>query len=315
MPYLVYKEDYKMDKKGIAAVVGIGIAGIAAIVLGILLYTTSDKLKQTETDLSDTKTTLETTQSTLQKTDTAKTALEKKLSETEKTLKETQSELTQTKEILENASEAARKIAADRNKLQQDKSKLEREKETLRSKLNDIESELKQIRDQSQRSIAAIQERFKDTVGAVLDEAGRLTLDVKGKILFETGSAILSKEGKELLDAIAEEVLLNVDYAEYGIRIEGHTDNNPIAGDALRNWDLSTQRSVSAVKYLQENAGIDPKRLSGTGYAFYQPIDTEETDEAKAKNRRIEIVLVPPQDFSAELLKSLQKVMESTEEQ
>ncbi len=295
-----------MGTKGIIGIASIVIAVVATVVLGILLYTTSDELKQTQAELSTTKTTLQTTE-------TAKTDLEDKLAKTRKALEETQAELTQTKEILENASEAARKIAADRNKLQEDKSNLEREKESLRSKLTKIESELQQIREQSQRSIAAIQERFKDTVGAVLDEAGRLTLDVKGKILFETGSAILSKEGKEILDAIAEEVLLNKDYAEYAIHVEGHTDNNPIAGDALRNWDLSTQRSISAVKYLQENAKIDPKRLSGTGYAFYQPIDTAETAEAKAKNRRIEIILVPPQDFSTELLKSLQKVVESIE--
>ncbi len=296
-----------MGTKGIIAITSIVIAAVAAVVLGILLYTTSDELKQTQAELSTTKTTLKTTE-------TAKTDLENKLAKSEKTLKETQTELTQTKEILENASEAARKIAADRNKLQQDKSKLESEKESLRSKLTEIESELQRIREQSQRSITAIQERFKDTVGAVLDEAGRLTLDVKGKILFETGSATLSKDGKALLDAIAEEVLLNEDYSDYGIRIEGHTDNNPIAGDALRNWDLSTDRSISAVKYLQENAGIDPERLSGTGYAFYQPIDVAETAEAKAKNRRIEIVLVPPQDFLPELLKSLQNVVESIEE-
>ncbi len=296
-----------MGTKGIIAITSIVIAAVAAVVLGILLYTTSDELKQTQAELSTTKTTLKTTE-------TAKTDLENKLAKSEKTLKETQTELTQTKEILENASEAARKIAADRNKLQQDKSKLESEKESLRSKLTEIESELQRIRKQSQRSITAIQERFKDTVGAVLDEAGRLTLDVKGKILFETGSATLSKDGKALLDAIAEEVLLNEDYSDYGIRIEGHTDNNPIAGDALRNWDLSTDRSISAVKYLQENAGIDPERLSGTGYAFYQPIDVADTAEAKAKNRRIEIVLVPPQDFLPELLKSLQNVVESIEE-
>lgn len=293
-----------MATKGIIAIISIVVTVVATIVLGVLLYSTSDKLKQTEADLS-------TTQTTLQTTETAKVGLEKKLAETEKTLKETQTELNQTKEILENASEAARKIAAERNKLQQDKTSLEREKESLRAKLNEIESELQRIRDQSQRSIAAIQERFKDTVGAVLDEAGRLTLDVKGKILFETGSATLSKEGKALLDAIAEEVLLNPNYSDYAIRVEGHTDSNPIAGSALRNWDLSTDRSISAVKYLQENAKIAPERLSGTGYAFYQPIDTAETDEAKAKNRRIEIILVPPQDISSELLKLLQNVMES----
>lgn len=296
-----------MSKKGILSIVLIVVPVIATVVLGVLFYSTSEELKQTQADLSTTKTTLQTTEAD-------KTELEKKLDETEKSLKGTQTELNQTKEILENASEAAQKIAAERNKLQQDKTNLEGEKEGLRAKLNEIESELQRIREQSQRSIAAIQDRFKDTVGAVLDDAGRLTLDVKGKILFETGSAVLSKEGKALLDAIAEEVLLNAEYSDYAIRVEGHTDNNPIAGSALRNWDLSTDRSISAVKYLQENPGIKPERLSGTGYAFYQPIDTAETAEAKAKNRRIEIILVPPQDFLSELLKSLQTVMESIEE-
>ena len=302
-----------MSKNKILAIVSISVLAIATVILGILFYSTSNGLKQTQAELT-------TTQDTLQKTETAKVDLEKKLAETESTLSETQvnleetrSELDQTKEILQNASEAARKIAAERNELQQDKSALEREKEGLRAKLNEIESELQRIREQSQRSIAAIQERFKDTVGAVLDEAGRLKLDVKGKILFETGSAILSTEGKSLLDAISEEVLLNADYSDYAIRIEGHTDNTPIGGDALRNWNLSTERAIAAVKYLQEHANVNAERLAATGYAFYQPIDTAETPEAKAKNRRIEIILVPPQDFLSELMTSLQTVMQSIE--
>ncbi len=239
--------------------------------------------------------------------------MEGKLAETQTMLAETRSELNQTHEILQNASEAARKIAAERNALQQDKSALEREKESLRAKLAEIESELQRIRVQSQRSIVAIQDKFKDTVGAVLDDAGRLKLDVKGKILFETGSAILSTEGKALLDAIAEEVLLSTNYADYAVRVEGHTDNAPIGGSELRNWNLSTERAIAAVKYLQVHAKVDVQRLAATGYAFYQPIDTADTSEAKAKNRRIEIILVPPQDFLSELLTSLQKVMESIE--
>ena len=295
-----------MTKKGILSILSICVVAIAAIVLAFLLHSTSGKLKQTQVELATTKT-------TLQMTETAKTDVEKKLAETQSTLEKTRSELSQTQEILQNASEAAQKIAAERNTLQQNKSDLEREKESLRAKLTEIESELQRIREQSQRSIAAIQERFKDTVGAVLDEAGQLKLDVKGKILFETGSAILSTEGKTLLNAISEEVLLNADYSDYAIRIEGHTDNTPIGGDALRNWNLSTERAIAAVKYLQEHANVGAERLAATGYAFYQPIDTAETPEAKAKNRRIEIILVPPQDFLSELMTSLQTVMQSIE--
>jgi len=295
-----------MSKKGIFAVAGICIAAIAAIVLAVSLHSTSSKLKQTQTELA-------TTKATLQTTETEKATLAAKLTETQATLEKTRSELSQTQEILQNASEAARKIAAERNGLQKDKSALETEKESLRTKLTEIESELQRIRVQSQRSITAIQERFKDTVGAVLDDAGRLKLDVKGKILFETGSAILSTAGKTLLDAIAQEILLNTDYANYAVRIEGHTDNAPIGGSEVRNWDLSTERAIAAVKYLQVHAGVAAQRLAATGYAFYQPIDTADTPEAKAKNRRIEIILVPPQDFLSELLTSLQKVMVSIE--
>ena len=295
-----------MNKKGILAIVSISVLAIAAIIFGVLLHSTSTELEQTQAELA-------TTQTTLQETETAKTDLEKQLTETQSTLEKTRSDLSQTQEILQNASEAARKIAAERNTLQADKSALEREKESLRAKLTEIESELQRIREQSQRSIVAIQDRFKDTVGAVLDDAGRLKLDVKGKILFQTGSAILSTEGKELLDAISEEVLLNADYSDYAIRIEGHTDNTPIGGDELRNWNLSTERAIAAVKYLQEHANVNAERLAATGYAFYQPIDTAETPDAKAKNRRIEIILVPPQDFLSELLRSLQNVMQSIE--
>ena len=302
-----------MSKQQILALLSISIVAIAAIVLAVILSSTSGKLKETQAELTATK-------ATLQATETAKADLEKKLTQTRSTLEKTQttlaetrSELSQTREILQNASEAARKIAAERNALQQDKDALEHEKESLRAKLTEIESELQRIRVQSQRSITAIQEKFKDTVGAVLDDAGRLRLDVKGKILFETGSAILSTEGKALLDAIAVEVLLNTNYADYAVRVEGHTDNAPIGGSELRNWNLSTERAIAAVKYLQVHAKVDAQRLAATGYAFYQPIDTADTTEAKAKNRRIEIILVPPQDFLSELLTSLQRVMESIE--
>ena len=295
-----------MSKKEILAIITICVAVIAVIVLAVSLNSTSNKFKQTQAELTATKATLQTTE-------TEKADFEKELTETQATLAKTRSELSQTQEILQNASEAARKIAAERNTLQQDKSNLEREKESLRAKLTEIESELQRIREQSQRSITAIQEKFKDTVGAVLDDAGRLKLDVKGKILFETGKATLSPEGKALLDAIAEEVLLNTHYSDYAVRVEGHTDNAPIGGSELRNWNLSTERAIAAVKYLQEHAAVDAQRLAATGYAFYQPIDTADTPEAKAKNRRIEIILVPPQDFLSELLTSLQKVMVSIE--
>lgn len=294
-----------MNKKGLlVSIIVISVVIGVAVFLGMRLRSTAAALEAREAELAK-------TQATLQETETEKSALAARLSETEASLAAVRLELSQTQEILQNASEAARKIAVERNALQTDKRTLESEKENLRAKLTEIESELQRIREQSQRSIAAIQERFKDTVGAVLDDAGRLTLDVKGKILFETGSAILSAEGKTLLDALAAEVLLNPNYASYAIRVEGHTDNAPIGGSELRNWNLSTERAIAAVKYLQVHASVTAERLAATGYAFYQPIDTADTPDAKAKNRRIEIILVPPENLLSELLVSLQRVMDS----
>ena len=295
-------------KKGVLGIASICVSILAIIVLGILLYSTARKFEQVQTELG-------ATQETLQTVENERLNLQKALAETQSKLEATRVELSQTQEILQNASEATRKIATERNALQQEKRTLEREKESLRAKLTGIESELQRIRVQSQRSITAIQERFKDTVGAVLDNAGRLKLDVKGKILFETGKATLSPEGKALLDAISQEVLLNTHYSDYAVRVEGHTDDTPIAGSEIRNWNLSTERAIAAVKYLQVHAGVDAQRMAATGYAFYQPIDAADTPEAKAKNRRIEIILVPPQDFLSELLTSLQKVMASIEKQ
>ncbi len=302
-----------MSKKGILAIGGLAVVLIAATVLAIRLYSTAGTLEKTEQALA-------AANATLQQTETARAELEQKLTETEQKLAESEAtlatiraKLQETEEILQNASAAARRIADERNTLQQDKDALQKEKAQLRAKLTAIESELQRIRVQSQRSIVAIQERFKDTVGAVLDDAGRLKLDVKGKILFQTGSAILSTEGKSLLDAIAEEVILTPGYADYAVRVEGHTDNAPIGGSELRNWNLSTERAIAAVKYLQTDANVDAQRLAATGYAFYRPIDTADTPEAKAKNRRIELILVPPQDFLAELLTSLQQMMDSIE--
>ena len=81
------------------------------------------------------------------------------------------------------------------------------------------------------------------------------------------------------------------------ISIEGHTDDVPIGAELSRkyatNWELSAARACTIVRYLREKVGIDPAVLSATGYGEYQPIAPNESEEGRAKNRRIEIVLVP----------------------
>jgi len=81
------------------------------------------------------------------------------------------------------------------------------------------------------------------------------------------------------------------------IVIEGHTDDVRISGDLAKrfptNWELSTARATSVVRYLQEAAGIPPDRLSAVGFGPYRPVGPNDTSEGRARNRRIEIKLVP----------------------
>lgn len=122
----------------------------------------------------------------------------------------------------------------------------------------------------------------------------RLTMTMVDKILFASGSADVRKEGKQVLDKV---IAILKDITDKRIQVEGHTDNvrifSAIKAKYPTNWELSAARATMVVRYLQEEGGLDPKLLSATGYSEYQPVAPNDTDESKAKNRRIEIVLLP----------------------
>ncbi len=117
----------------------------------------------------------------------------------------------------------------------------------------------------------------------------------QSEVLFTLGSADIGSEGqaqlnnlamalKELTDQIPDDI-------EWILQIDGHTDDLPIKTNIYRdNWDLSTARALSVLRYLVEQ-GIDPKRLAATGYGEFQPIDPGQNDVARARNRRIEFKL------------------------
>jgi len=122
----------------------------------------------------------------------------------------------------------------------------------------------------------------------------RLTMTMVDKILFPSGSADISKEGRTVLDKV---VTILKEVKDKRIQVEGHTDNvriySAIKAKYPTNWELSTARATQVVRYLQEQGGLDPKVLSATGYAEYQPVAANDTDAGRAQNRRIEIVLLP----------------------
>ena len=115
------------------------------------------------------------------------------------------------------------------------------------------------------------------------------------EVLFPKGSAELTEEGKRELDKIANALLEIAQQIppdiNWILRVDGHTDSDPISTPQFpSNWELSTARALSVVKYLISK-GVPPERLAATGFGQYHPIDPRDTEEAKARNRRIELKL------------------------
>jgi chemotaxis protein MotB len=119
-----------------------------------------------------------------------------------------------------------------------------------------------------------------------------LTLD--DKLLFDTGNARLTAGGQALLDRVAR----IVKPLRRTIRVEGHTDNRPIAtADYPSNWELSTARAISVVKYLILADGIEPQYLAAAGYGDSKPRAPNDTESNMSKNRRVEIILGDRAEF------------------
>lgn len=127
---------------------------------------------------------------------------------------------------------------------------------------------------------------------AISELQGKLTVNILDRILFDSGEATLKAEGTHVLDQVAK-VLARFESRQ--VQVFGHTDNIPIRLKFPSNWELSTARAVSAVRYLTEKAGVDPRRLSAVGCGEFQPIADNATGEGRAKNRRIALVVLPEQ--------------------
>ena len=126
----------------------------------------------------------------------------------------------------------------------------------------------------------------------VLNEKVGIILRFNENILFDSGKADLKVESRTTLIHVAE--LLNSDEVERrGIRVEGHTDNDPIYSSRYpTNWELSVSRACNVVRFLIEDMGIDSRRLSAAGYSEYHPVAQNDTPENKAKNRRVDILIL-----------------------
>ena len=123
---------------------------------------------------------------------------------------------------------------------------------------------------------------------------GKLTVDILDHVLFDSGEGALKTEGQEVLRRLAAVLAAHTNRA---LHVIGHTDNVPIRASArsrfASNWELSTARATAAVRFLHEQAGVNPKQLGALGYGEFHPVADNATPEGRAKNRRIAVVILP----------------------
>jgi chemotaxis protein MotB len=111
------------------------------------------------------------------------------------------------------------------------------------------------------------------------------------RILFDSARADLKPSGMEVLAALGR-IFKAHETTVSRIQIEGHTDDHDIHGRFHSNWELSSARATSVVRFFQDECGLDEHILSATGLSKYHPVDPRDSEEARARNRRIEVVVI-----------------------
>jgi chemotaxis protein MotB len=153
--------------------------------------------------------------------------------------------------------------------------------------------------------LAKVKQTYDELVGALENEIkrgeltisnleGQLSVNLLNQILFDSGKTEIKDSGKKVLKSLGDVL---TQFPDKALLIEGHTDNVQIS-NALKerfpsNWELSTARSTNVVHFLQDQIGLPGERLIAAGYSEYRPVDTNDSVEGRAKNRRIQITLVP----------------------
>ncbi|MCR4748328.1 MAG: flagellar motor protein MotB [Lachnospiraceae bacterium] len=190
------------------------------------------------------------------------------------------SQLNQLDNYISNVGAAAEE-KSDSSELQEE----EDEEESLSAKLE--EEGLKESEEMAEKIQEALEEVGKSKEVDVTFTSQYVLMTLKGSVLFDSGKAELKQEA---MPTIAQIGVILERYGEYGIEIEGHTDNVPMMGGKYENNDvLSSYRALSLFNYLTSNTNIDPATIKHSGRGEYAPIADNSTPEGRSKNRRIEI--------------------------
>lgn len=208
------------------------------------------------------------------------TAAAEELAKLREALSAAERERTQLADEITQREERLKAEAAEKARLEEERAAKEAEIQRLTKTREDLSKSLEE-------EIAKGNIRIKQV-------RDRLTIDMVDRVLFDSGQVQVKPAGLNVLKQVSD-VLKQV--GDKQIRVEGHTDNVPIS-TKLRdkfatNWELSTARATTVVRFLIEQGGVDRDILSAVGYADTRPQMTNDSEEGRAANRRIEIILYP----------------------
>jgi chemotaxis protein MotB len=185
----------------------------------------------------------------------------------------------------------AARIAKEREQLRQEQSQLAA---TLEQERLAKEEEIKRLTRTQEELSKSLQDEISKGNITIQQVRDRLTINMVDRVLFDSGQAQVKPAGVKVLKQVSD-VLNKI--SDKQIRIEGHTDNVPISSklqDRFKtNWELSTARATTVVRYLIDQGGVDRQYLSAVGYADTHPLASNDSEEGRSSNRRIEIVLYP----------------------
>ena len=193
----------------------------------------------------------------------------------------------------------------NKNKIYELNSKLDDLKNTnvvLEKSLTKIRKKLIRFEDKIRLQNQVFKDLKKQFRGAIKNQSikilrkkQRVVIRISSNILFRSGRAKVRKKGKPLLRKIASVIRR---YSNREIQVQGHTDNVQIKGQLAEkwetNWELSTARATSVLRYLVEIGDLDPRNSSAAGLGEFNPIATNKSKIGKSLNRRIEIIIFPP---------------------
>jgi chemotaxis protein MotB len=180
------------------------------------------------------------------------------------------------------------------NQLAENNEKLQRDIQKQKSVIV-LQEKVIRVLDDTKKTIES---SLKDQIAAkdieVVETENQLKMVLVDKILFESGSVDISEQGKSLLLIIAKSIK---DSKSQNVIVEGHTDNQPLSPRLRKrfpsNWELSTARAAAVVRFLHLSGHLSPNILTVQGYSFYRALASNDTEEGRRQNRRIEIILSP----------------------